>query len=259
MPVKKQKEKIYFTIPWTRKHRIQVTKPFLWRAGLITLGLFIVFTIGVGSGTLQFAYGIARCKGLPVQSSDFMASYTYYLPGDDNYRPSLLSSYKYCNQEQAEAAGYRPSVVSEEAKQDALEMQMARDEAQRFSADKVDYQVFIPSVEGYSVDDLRLSEIKGNQHTFMRIKKEGTVIGQIRELRIDDSYNVCKESDDPDKDYCTVIGKDSQGREIKRAFHNGLKGWKSGYVGINIEGTGIILSSEDDAEALKILSTLQKY
>jgi len=259
MKNKNKKEKAYFVIPWTQKYKTPVTKTLLRRLSFVILGLLMILTIGLGSGTLPFAVGTVRCLGLPIQTSDFMASYTYYLPGDDNYKPGLFSSYKYCTEQQAKAAGYRSSVVSEDAKQDALEAQQNRAEAERFSTSKVNYQVYIPVLEGFSVDELRLSEIKGNQHTFMRIKKNGTVIGQIRELRSDDSYNICTKEEDPKKAYCTTIGHDSEGREIKRYFRKGINDWKSYYVGVTINGTGIILSTDNDNEAVELLSALQVY
>lgn len=259
MPSKKQKEKILFTILWTKKHKTAVTKPLLRRVGLILLGLFIFLTVGFGSNTLPYAFSTIRCLGLPVQTSDFMASKTLTMPGEKGYGPNLFNSYKFCTKKQAEAAGYRSSVLSEEAKQKLDAQRKAQEEAKRFSPSKVDYTVYVPKLEGYEASNLELSKIQSNVHTFMRIKKNGTVIGQIRELKVNDSYNICTKPDDPNKSYCKVIGHDAQGREIKRSFRKGFKEWSSNYTGVNIDGTGIILSSDDDTEAVKILSSLQKY
>lgn len=259
MPLKRKKEKILFIIPWTKKHNITITKPLLRRVGLVTLGLFIFLTIGLGSGTLPYAISTVGCLGLPVQTSNFMGSHTLKMPNESGYGPSLLSSYKYCTKEQAEAAGYRSSVVSEEAKQKAKAQEEARKEAKRFSVSKVDYIVYTPTHPEYEVSNLELSTIKSNIHTFMRIKKNGTVIGQIRELKSNDSYNICLKDDDPNESYCKVIGHDPQGREIKRSFTNSRRGWESRYVGVTINDTGVILSSDDDAEAVAILSSLQEY
>lgn len=256
---KQKKEKIYFVIPWSKNLRTDVTKSFLGRIGLITLGAFLLIAIGLGSGTLQLAVATVRCAGLPVQASDFMASSTYYLPGQSGYGPDIFNNYSYCTKEQVESAGYRPSILSEEAKQEAFAQQEARKEAERFSADKVSYQVYIPVLEGYSVDQLRLSEIKGNQHTFMRIKKNGTVIGSIRELKHDDNYNICIGEKKPNGSYCELIGNDTQGREINRYFPRGLNNRTSNSVSIQLDGTGIILESDNDIEAVQLLSSLQRY
>lgn len=259
MASKKSKEKVYFIIPWTKKCKTAVTKPLLRRTGLIILGLFIFLTVGFGSNTLPFAYSTIRCLGLPVQTSNFMGSRTLTMPGEKGYGPSLFNSYKFCTKEQAKAAGYGPTALSEEAKQKLEAQRKAQEEAKRFSPSKVSYTVYIPRLEGYEASNLELSTIQSNIHTFMRIKKNGTVIGQIRELKVNDSYNICIQPDDPNKSYCKVIGHDSQGREIKRSFRKGSKEWTSNYAGINIDDTGIILSSDDDTEAVKILSSLQKY
>lgn len=259
MPAKKSKEKVFFTIPWTSKHKIAVTKPLLRRIGLITLGLFIFLTVGFGSNTLPFVYSTISCLRLPVQTSNFMGSHTLTMPGEKGYGPNLFNSYRFCTKEQAQAAGYGPTVLSEEAKQKLEAQQKAREEAERFSPSKVPYTVYSPVLEGYEASNFRLSTIQSNIHTFIRIKKNGTVIGELRELKSDDSYNICTEPDDPNESYCKVIGHDSQGREIKRSYRKGFKEWTSSYVGINIDGTGIILSSDDDTEAVNILSSLQKY
>ena len=259
MPLKRKKDKILFTIPWTKTYNIAITKTLRRRIGLATLGLFIFLTIGLGSGTLPYAITTVRCLGLPVQTSDFMGSYTLKMPGESGYGPSLFNSYKYCTKEQAEAAGYRSNIVSEETKQKANAQEQARQEAKRFSPSKVNYTVYIPTHTEYEASNLELSTIQSNLHTFMRIKKNGTVIGQIRELKSNDSYNICLKSEDPNESYCKVIGHDPQGREIKRSFTNSRRGWESRYVGVMINDTGIILTSDDDAEAVKILSSLQEY
>ena len=259
MATKKQKEKIYFTIQWTHRLKTSVTKSLLRRIGLVLLAAFILLSVGFGSGALQFTIGTIRCLGWPVQTSNFMASGTLTMPHEEGYNVSFLNEYKFCTKAEAEAAGYHSSVLSEEGRKETEAKQLAREEAAKFSPSKVDYEVFIPVLEGYEATDIRLSEIKNNQHTFMRVKKNGTVIGQIRELRADDSYNICTKDDDPNDAYCTVIGSDPEGREIKRSFTKGIKDWKSTYVGIVINGTGIILSSDDDVEAIKLLSSLRKY
>lgn len=259
MPIKRNKQKVLFTIPWAKHHPIAVTKPLLRRVGLAVLGLFIFLSLGLGSGTLPFAITTIRCLGLPVQTSNFMGSRTLTLPGESGYGPNLFTSYKYCTKEQAEAVGYRSSVFSEEAKQKAKTQEEARQEAKRFSPSKVSYTVYIPTHPEYEASNLELSTIQSNLHTFMRIKKSGTVIGQIRELKSNDSYNICLKGEDPNESYCKVIGHDPRGREIKRSFTNSRRGWESRYVGVTINDTGIILTSDDDAEAVKILSSLQEY
>jgi len=258
MPSKKSKEKIFFVISWTRKYKTPITPPLLKRLGFILLAIFLVVAIGVGSGGLNFIAGTIGCRALPVEASSFLTK-TIIMPGEKDYGPSPFATYKYCTREQAQAAGYVSSTPSEEEKKAAEAQVQAREEAARFSPAKVDYTVYVPVLEGYEITDIYLSEIHSSSHTFMKIKKNGTVIGQIREVPVDNEYNICQEADNPKQDYCAVIGHDAAGREIKRSYHNGIKGWQSYYVGINIDGTGIILSTDDDTEAVLLLSLLQQY
>lgn len=65
-----------------------------------------VLLLGLIPGYTQFAVGVVRCGQLPVMSSDFAAGYTYRLPGDKGYSPSLLSDFKFCTGADAEAHGY---------------------------------------------------------------------------------------------------------------------------------------------------------
>ncbi|OJU88027.1 hypothetical protein BGO17_03570 [Candidatus Saccharibacteria bacterium 49-20] len=257
MTTRKQKEKALFTVKWTRTRQTRVTKSVLRRFGLLTLGAALLIAIGIGSGGFKFAAGVVRCGGLPVESISFLSK-TLKMPGDEGYGLSPFATYQYCTREQAQAAGFGPVVLSEAQKQELEAKRLAREEAKRFSPEKIDYTVYAPVADGYEVSDIYLSQIS-SIHTFFKIKKNGTVVGSVRELPVDDPYNICSPSDNPAKDYCEVIGHDTSGREIKRSYHKGVKGWSSRTVGINIDGTGIILSSDDDTEALLILGSLEPY
>jgi hypothetical protein len=48
----------------------------------------------------------ARCGHQPVIASNFAAAYSYDIPGDFDYGPSLFASAYFCTASQAEQAGY---------------------------------------------------------------------------------------------------------------------------------------------------------
>ncbi|MDO8335286.1 MAG: hypothetical protein Q7T74_00695, partial [Candidatus Saccharibacteria bacterium] len=76
--------------------------------GFIALGL-----VGLVSGVIPFAYGVAKCGGLPVESSNFAASFSYNLPGDKAYGIQPLSYYEFCTATQAENEGYHRDPLSD--------------------------------------------------------------------------------------------------------------------------------------------------
>jgi hypothetical protein len=261
MPKKKQKEKVYFTLFWTNKHKTEVTKSLIKRLSLIFIGVVLLGTIILGSGAHRFVIGVIKCKALPVETVSFFTK-NLVLPGQHGYGLDPMATYDYCTEESARTAGYGPKVISQEEKAadeaKAQAAEAARIEAERFAPEKVNYVVYVPSLAGYESSQFRLSQILGVQHTFFRIKKNGTVIGQVREIPVDNDYNLCLKPDTTTSK-CEVIGHDKVGREIHRSFSMQRSGWSSNYVGINIGGTGIILSSDNDAEAIQLLSSLQQY
>ncbi|HEY1085728.1 MAG TPA: hypothetical protein VGE34_03325 [Candidatus Saccharimonadales bacterium] len=255
----KKKQKVLFTIAWTRSRKTKVTKKFFQRFTVITLALLIALPIGWLSGLLPFTYNMIRCGRLPVESTKFMASFTYKVPGDEGYGIHPFSEYGYCTQSEIQATnGYRRSTSTTAGKKEEADIWAKIREEQEFSLSKLDYKFYTPKLEGYSISNLRVNLIKGNVHSFYTVMKDGKSIGQIRELKKSDSYNICS-SDDQSKRYCKVIGRDSKGREVNREYTNSRKGWKSYYTGINIGGTGIIFATNDNQEAIKVFGAMAPF
>lgn len=69
--------------------------------GLLVLG-FIIYV----SGVVPLAYKTVQCGGLPVESSNFAASYSYKLPGDRDYGLNPFGYYEFCTAAEAEREGY---------------------------------------------------------------------------------------------------------------------------------------------------------
>jgi len=190
-----------------------------------------------------------------MEATHFLTK-TLRKPGESGYGLNPYSTYQYCTEDQAIAAGYGPSLMSDATKQKLQAQADAIAEAAKFAPSKVPYTVYVPSLDGYTVGDFKLMTIHDAVHTFFSVKKNGTVIGQIRELSSDDSYNLCQKNDSLAT--CTVIGHDASGREINREFRRGV----TRYVTIIIDGTGIIFSSDssdDDPIDVQILSALRPY
>lgn len=61
----------------------------------------------------QFPLFLVKCGGLPVVATDFAAAYTYDKPGDRFYSVSYFTSHYFCNESEAQAAGYRHNVLNE--------------------------------------------------------------------------------------------------------------------------------------------------
>ena len=56
---------------------------------------------------IAFEVATIRCGHEPAIATEFAAGYTYELPGDFDYGPSLFQSTFFCSAAEAEAAGYR--------------------------------------------------------------------------------------------------------------------------------------------------------
>ena len=85
----------------TKKNKNKVLKWVLGFAGVLLIA------IGFVSNTIPFTYSTIRCGRLPVESTTFMASYSYKLPGDYGYGIHSLSEYKFCTEAQIKATnGY---------------------------------------------------------------------------------------------------------------------------------------------------------
>lgn len=73
---------------------------------LAVFGIIVLGLVGLVSGVLPFTYGVVKCGGLPIKSSNFAAAFSYSEPGDKNYGIEPLSSYEFCTAAQAEDEGY---------------------------------------------------------------------------------------------------------------------------------------------------------
>ena len=89
---------------WLLKHKV-------WIIILIILILVDTFITGYA----KFAYNVVRCGGMPIVANSnltFGGLNGYIYPGDSGYKAMAGSRY-YCSQESAEAAGIRPSILTE--------------------------------------------------------------------------------------------------------------------------------------------------
>src|SRR5688500_16329277 len=93
-------------------------KPKSKKVAITSLVLIIIllgFFAGMGSGMLQYAAASMGCMRAPVTASRFMAGNSYELPGDEGYGPDIFSEY-YCTEQQAKAAGFRRSSLTDEVR-----------------------------------------------------------------------------------------------------------------------------------------------
>lgn len=231
----------------TTKRRIKVTT------------IIVIVLLGIGLITGHTTYGLAliRCGRLPVSASRFMAGYSYVLPGESYYSVGPFQEY-YCTQQEAQKAGFHHDPWTEGGKKEDQERRAKYNEERKFAISKLNFQFYVPNLLGYTITDMHVDMIHSNIHAFYTIVKDGKNVGQVRELKKTDNYNLCK-STNPQDSYCKVIGHDAAGREVNREYINGVKGWKSYYTSINIGDTGIILSTDNNQEALKVFGAMKLY
>lgn len=79
--------------------------------------IFIVIVLflmaGFATGWLQYSIAYIGCGGKqPVIANKFAAAYSYTVPGDKSYSPTVFSNY-YCDIAAAEKAGYHPAPGTE--------------------------------------------------------------------------------------------------------------------------------------------------
>lgn len=210
----------------------------------------------IGSGVLQFALATAGCLKLPVATNNFMASHTYTLPGDEGYGPGIFNEYQ-CTEQEAKNRGYRHHTSAEVSAAESKAMQDRYEDERRFSKDKIDYKVYIPTGNGLSHGKLEISAIGAgdqNKQVFFSIKKDGYIISSAREGRAPNNYEVCTGA----QDSCTDIGTDSAGRTIKKEVANRdiiTYGTRIGDTFINIEGGGDLSTNE----IIEIFNSLTEY
>lgn len=76
---------------------------------IIVVGVMIVLLVfGWLGGVNAYLTSYINCGKPPVSASDFAASFSYELPGDEGYGPGPFQQY-FCTENQAQSAGYRRS------------------------------------------------------------------------------------------------------------------------------------------------------
>lgn len=78
--------------------------------------LAFILLVFVSTNIMAFAYNTIRCGKMPVEASNFAASYSYSLPGDKDYEYGtgvLASYYDFCTEAEAEAEGYSRSIFAD--------------------------------------------------------------------------------------------------------------------------------------------------
>lgn len=202
--------------------------------GSIIFLLIILVLYGLGSGLFTYAAAFVRCGGQPVAATRFTASYSYTLPGEYGYGPSLFNEY-YCTQAQAEAAGFSPSPFTETGEKQEREFEARYEQQTKFNPAKIDYVAYAPDMERFSYGDPRFGYGDLNNQTFYDLKKDGTIVAQVRQGKVGDEYELCNEL----SDNCETVGTDSQGREVRREFYDLRDNSESFSLSIRIGGTFI--------------------
>ena len=75
----------------------------------VWLAVSLPFVWEFDSPYIRYEQAVIACGHQPVIATKFAAGYTYDLPGDPGYGPSMFSNTYYCSAEDAEAGGYRRS------------------------------------------------------------------------------------------------------------------------------------------------------
>lgn len=243
----------------TFKNKEKLTAPQARKIATISLiGLILALVIlgGLGTGKLQYTVAAIRCARAPIEASRFMASYTYNRPTDPSYRPSIFSEY-FCTEQEAQKAGFRADVASEAQKKQSETLTAQRAEEKRFSPEKVNYTVYIPSGK-YTRDDIEISKMSGNElHSFFTIKEDGYAVAQVREGAIPSDYQLCKHTGYT----CTTIGKGARGGDIIKQLSgndndNVSYAMNIGTTFITLTGVYEELTNED---IISIFNSLKEY
>lgn len=79
--------------------------------GLAVLAIWLALSVPIAwtfdSPYVSYELAVNQCGHQPVIATNFAAGYTYDLPGDAGYGPSIFNNTYYCTAAEAEAAGYR--------------------------------------------------------------------------------------------------------------------------------------------------------
>ena len=95
----------------SKKHSNKLTKTNDEKMpkSVVVIGIIIVaFILGWIGGVNGYVITYIGCGSPPVSASDFAASFSYELPGDEGYGPGPFQQY-FCTENQAQSAGYRRS------------------------------------------------------------------------------------------------------------------------------------------------------
>lgn len=222
---------------------------------LVSIIVLLVFFAGMGSGMLQYTMASIGCMRAPVTASRFMASNTYELPGEEGYGPDIFSEY-YCTEQQAKAAGFRHSPLTGEARVEAESQRQKWEEEKHFSPEKVDFKVYIPGSDGYTIGKAEISSMSAtNKQVFFPIKKDGYRVANAREGRVPNDYELCTGA----QDSCEIVGTDIAGRQIKKQTANRdiiSYGTSIGDTFINLEAVSSELTIQD---VLTIFGSMTEY
>ena len=91
-------------------------RPWL-KAATVALAMVILLpvTLVVGFPAATWGLNAARCGRRPAIASTFAAAYSYSLPGDDDYFPSILNNTYFCTAQEAEKGGFNRTVLRKRA------------------------------------------------------------------------------------------------------------------------------------------------
>lgn len=248
------------TISWLKTLQTKVPKKpsAIILVVLITLATFT--PAAMQSNVLPYSLSAARCGVLPIESYRVIGVSHYRLPSDEGYGIKPTSTYTMCSQDEAEATlGYHGSEQTKALVERSQNYIQESEEAARFSPEKVSYTLYLPNPNVYTIEDLKISEIHQVNHSFYTVKKNGVVIGRVREVPIDNDYNLCDKKNNPSQGYCKPIGLSSSGVEIYREYNNTLRGWTAQYAGANIGSTGIIVTSNVDQDVIDLINAMVPY
>jgi hypothetical protein len=85
---------------------VRARRPVWIALSALWLLISLVPLSAFASPELTYWAAWARCGHQPAIASNFAARYSYDLPGDSNYGPSLFVAAYFCTTTQAEDAGY---------------------------------------------------------------------------------------------------------------------------------------------------------
>ena len=93
---------------WVTVRQTTLKRRFI---GLGVLAVWLVVSVPLvwqfDSPYVRYEQAVIACGHQPVIATNFAAGYTYDLPGDPGYGPSMFNNIYYCSAKDAEAAHYR--------------------------------------------------------------------------------------------------------------------------------------------------------